>query len=365
MSPLRILLASSERGWYGGERQLRLLATGLRDRGHECALVARADGETSGRLGQEGFEILPLPGGGNSPAGWWSARRIIRRRAPDVIHANDPRALTGALMASVGLQVGARIASRRVSFPVRSPLAYRLLADRVICVSDAVRDRCESSGLAPDALRVVPDGVDCVALDAGRPVLPDEGLDLAPGAKLVLCVASLVPCKGHSVLLDALVRLANCDPPVVLAIVGAGPQESELLARAQALGLTRRVRFLGYREDVPDLLASADLFVMPSLEEGLGSALLEAACAGVPIVATNVGGIPEAVGPDGAEGLVQPGNSEALAEAILVKLANPESAARNAAAVRERARLRYSVEAMLDGTLAVYREILPVRRGPR
>lgn len=122
---LRVLLASAQRGWYGGEGQARLLALGLRARGHEVHLLARRGEAFAQRMAEEGFPVIELANGGRSPHGILQARRAIRRLRPDVIHANDSHALTCLLLASFGLRVPARIASRRVTYPIRSPFHFR------------------------------------------------------------------------------------------------------------------------------------------------------------------------------------------------------------------------------------------------
>jgi glycosyltransferase involved in cell wall biosynthesis len=145
----------------------------------------------------------------------------------------------------------------------------------------------------------------------------------------------------------------------VLLVVGGDPfgdGEARLKAKAQELGVADRTRFLGIRHDVPDLLGAADLFVLPSLWEGLGLVFLEAMAVSLPTVATNVSAIPEVV-PDGQGGwLVPPGDAEALARAIAAALADPAERARRGAAGRTLLLQRFTLPRMIDEVLAVYEE---------
>ena len=162
MSPaaFTVALVSTQRNWHGGEEQARLLAVGLRRRGHRIGIIARRDGLLAQRMAAEGFEVLPFSGGGRSLRALWQIRGHLRRIGPDVLHYNDSHAMTGAGLAAFGLPVAARIAARRVDFPLRSPKPYRWFCDRVVCVSRAVAAVCENGGIPAAMLRVVHDGVD-------------------------------------------------------------------------------------------------------------------------------------------------------------------------------------------------------------
>ena len=174
----------------------------------------------------------------------------------------------------------------------------------------------------------------------------------------------LDPVKGHTYLLDAFAVLAPRFPDLHLALVGDGELLPELRCRAQQSGLTDRVLFLEWREDVPDLLLAFDLFVFPSLSEGMGRGLVEAMAAGLPIVATRVCSIPEVLAEGEAGCLVEPGSALALARGIETLLLDPELRSRLAKAARERAK-GYSVEIMLQKIEAVYQGLLESGNGIR
>ena len=309
----------------------------------------------------DGFEVFPFTGGGRSPLALCQLRRHLRRIKPDVLHYNDSHAMTGAGLAAWGLHVPARIAARRVDFPLRSPRPYRWFSDRVVCVSRAVAQVCEAGGIAPEMLRVVHDGVDPARVRSGDRQRGRRSLALTDDQVLLLTVAKLTDHKGHRFLLDALPAVIQKVPNVVVALAGDGELRGSLQQQAQRLGIQSHVRFLGYRDDVPDLIHAADVFVLPSHMEGLCSTLIDVMLAARTIVTTTAGGIPDLVGCDepGAEPVAwtaPPRDSMKLAEAILRALASSDECA----AMRQRARLRaeqlFTANHMVEATLAVYRE---------
>jgi glycosyltransferase involved in cell wall biosynthesis len=173
-------------------------------------------------------------------------------------------------------------------------------------------------------------------------------------------VGNLIERKGHAVLLHALAAIGGrgTHVPWRLAIAGEGVERPRLEALTREYGLTDRVRLLGARNDIPDLQAGADVFVMPSLWEGLPLAVLEAMVAGKPIVASRTSGIPEAI-EDGRQGvLVPPGDVQALADALWRLMNEPELRASLGRAALERARSRFTIAAMVDQYERLYRQYL-------
>jgi len=360
---LTVAFFSSARAYGGGEEQLRLLAAGLCRRGAAAVVFARKDGSLAGRMQAEGFEVIPLPGRGLGPQALWRTRQHLRRLRPEVVHYNDSHAMSGGGLAALGLTVPVRIAARRTVFPLRSALRYRLLADRVICVSQAAAEVCRAGGLPPGMLRVVHDGVDVARVASGNRRRGRDALGIADGQVLLLCVAQLTDCKGHRYLLDALPEVVGRHPEVIAVLAGDGELRGPLEVQATSLGIDRQVRFVGYRNDVPDLIQAADLFVLPSHTEALGSSLIDAMLAGRPIVTTTAGGIPELTGsgdrPD--ERLawtVPPRDARALAGAILAALDSPRERQDGPDRARQRAEQLFTADRMVEATLQVYRELL-------
>ncbi len=262
-------------------------------------------------------------------------RRALRRVRPEVLHYNDSHAIAAAGVAALGLHVPARIAARRVDFPLRSPRLYRCFCDCVVCVSQAVRRVCRESGLSDAVLRVVHDGVDPARVASGDRRRGRQSLGLADDRILLLTVAKLTDHKGHRFLLEALPEVIRQFPNAIVALAGDGELRETLERQAEQLGVQSHVRFLGFRNDVYDLIQAADLFVLPSHMEGLCSTLIDVMLAERTIVTTTAGGIPDLVAADGRGGaavawMVPPRDPKALAAAILRALASSQEVCANA-----------------------------------
>jgi L-malate glycosyltransferase len=362
-SNLTVALVSTQRRWHGGEEQARLLLDGLRRRGCRCVVLARRDGAFADRMKQEGFEVVAFMGGGRNPLAFWQIRRALRGIRPDVLHYNDSHAIVAAGVATLGVYLPARIAARRVDFPLRSPRPYRLFCDRVICVSRAVQHVCRQGGLPESMLRVVHDGVDPARVASGDRRRGRQSLGLADDQILLLTVAKLTDHKGHRFLLEALPEVIRRLPNAVVALAGDGELRESLEHQAEQLGVQSHLRFLGFRNDVYDLIQAADLFVLPSHMEGLCSTLIDVMLAERTIVATTAGGIPDLVGGDEPGNnpvawTVPPRDPAALGEAILRALATPQECVKMQKLARRRADERFTADSMVEATLAVYREIL-------
>jgi glycosyltransferase involved in cell wall biosynthesis len=200
----------------------------------------------------------------------------------------------------------------------------------------------------------VPNGVSPPIGDRAR---ARAALGLAPEERFILAVGNLYPVKGHRVLVEAAGLLANTPdlPQWRVAIAGRGDEEAPLRSRIEALGLQERFMLLGLRNDIGDLLAAADLWVMPSLSEGLPMALLEAMFAGLPIVSSRVGGIP-AVIQDRSNGLLVDSDSpDRLAESLTLLLKNIQLARFLGQQARLTASDGYSLETMARRYLAIYK----------
>lgn len=175
-------------------------------------------------------------------------------------------------------------------------------------------------------------------------------------------MARLDDQKGHRHLIDAIATLAKGRPNLVTLLAGEGPLVGSLRAQCASLGLTDRVRFLGYRRDVPELLEAADVVVLPSLYEGLPLVAIEALAAGRPMVATEIDGTPEVVIHERTRLLVPPANPFALAAAIERLLDNPELASRLASDGRKFVRENFAVQRQIEQTAALYSELIGLGR---
>ena len=234
--------------------------------------------------------------------------------------------------------------------------------DLIICVSAGVRDSFTASGVPVDKLRVVRNGIPPHA--GGSAARARQRLGLDDAARIVLTTGRMIDVKGHHYLLGAVPAVLEQMPDAVFVWVGGGPLEAELRERVQTLGLEDSVCFAGERNDVPDLMAAADLLVLPSLVEGLPLVVLEAMASGLPVVGTCVTGTSEAV-VDGVTGrLVPPGrltgpsDASGIVAAITQVLEDPVRAAQWGAAGRAMVERDFNAARMAAETAKVYQELL-------
>jgi glycosyltransferase involved in cell wall biosynthesis len=262
------------------------------------------------------------------------------------------------------------VVSRRVDFAVAShPLSrlkYRLAVDRYLCISRGVMEVMRRAGVAESRLALVPSGVelpDRAALAHGARDLRAL-IDVPSATAVVGTVAALAPHKNHADLLRAAARVRALRPDVHFVWVGEGECRAGLERERDRLGLEATVHLLGFRDDALALLAQFTLFALASYLEGLCTSLIDAQALGVPIVATDVGGIPDVVA-DGRTGRLVPARDPtALASAILEALAGPERARAWADAAR-RSVVAFGAERMVERTLQVYDEVLRERAARR
>jgi glycosyltransferase involved in cell wall biosynthesis len=349
---------------YGGARQVLYLLEGLRAAGIDGALACAAGSEVEGAARAQGEHVHALAMRGDlDPTLWWRLARLVRAEAPDLVHLHSRRGadVQGGLAARLA-RVPA-VLSRRVDHPP-SRLAARWqfpLYARVIAISEEIRRVLLAAGVPAERVACVPSAVDAGRYEAaGARARLEAACGIASGAAVIGVAAQLIERKGHRYLLRALPAVLREVPQARAIFFGRGPLEAALRAEAAALGLGDRVLAAGFRPDLPALLGGIDVLAHPATAEGLGVALLEAAAARRPIVASAVGGIPEIVR-DGDTGLlVPPGDVPALARALVRVLTDAPLAAHLGAAARARVLARHSVAAMTAGNLAVYRDLAPL-----
>jgi len=346
----------------GGEMSLLDLLRGLDRRRWATALVVPEEGAVASGARALGLpvHVVPLPTlrhpGPRIVRSVGALARLARATNAALIHANGSRAMAYAGLAG-------RPAGRPVIWHVRiaesdGPLDRALcaLATEVIAISRAVARRF---AWAPKKVRLIPNGID---LGRFTPRAASASLRAAlgvpPSVPIVASVGRFVEVKGYRYLLEAAARIERARAGVHWILVGDGELRGELEAQARGLGLESRVHFTGWRDDVADVLALADLLVLPSESEGFGRVLVEAMAMGRAIVATAVGGVPDIVLPGETGLLVAPANPVALADAVRALLDDPERGARLGAAGRARAESSFSLGAHVDGVERVYDEVL-------
>lgn len=290
--------------------------------------------------------------------------RWCRREQIAVVQTCDLYAnilgLPGAALARVPVRIG----SRRELNPDKTPGQIRLqrqayrAATKVVANSSAARRMLEAEGLATASIAVIPNGVQI-------PAGPGRGDRSATGRRrTIVTVANLRAEKSHETLIDAAAVLRADFPDLQVWIVGDGPRRTELERRVRDQGLQSTVQFLGHREDVPDLLAAADLFVLPSRSEAFPNGAIEAMAAGLPVVASAVGGLLDLIEHGRTGLLVEPGNSMALAAALRGLIEDEATAARLGRAARDEIAAHYSFDRMVRAFEDLYVASLPARAVP-
>jgi glycosyltransferase involved in cell wall biosynthesis len=308
--------------------------------------------------------VPPLPLGLTGARRVPALARLLRRERPDVFHAHmsSPVACKWALAAAVLARVPAVLGTVQVGQyepPSRSASwQLRLLArgvDRYLAVSrDIATELVERLGWPAEKIEVVYNAVDAERFAVAAPPGLRQQLGGNKTRSLVLTAARLDAQKGHPVLLEAAIQV----PDAVFVLAGDGPERQNLEELAGRLGVADRVRFLGRRGDVPNLLAACDVFALPSLYEGSSLAVLEAMAAGKALVSSAIGGTDELI-EDGRSGLlVPPGDPEALAGALRRLLADRELRASLAGRARERVERDLTRERMAERVEATYRQLL-------
>ena len=361
------------RGFGGAEQALVHLIAGLDRKAWQPVLIYHPSPgvepliEMARQLEAALWPVPPMPDGRIGAARVPGFARDLWRRRPAVFHAHLvwPLACKFGLMAAIAARVPAIVATEQlfVDFHLDRSiyLQQRLVAagvGRYLPVShDLARRLCDRLHFPARKLQVVHNGIPLAAFD--RPASPELRACLAgeSGRPIVLTVARLDAQKGVGYLLEA-VALA---PEAQFVLAGEGPERAALEAQAAALGIAERVTFLGFRTDIADLIAVCDLFVLPSLFEGLPLSVLEAMAAGRPVIATAIGGTDEAITSGETGLLVPPADPAALAGAIRALLADPPLAGRLAQAGRARAEAQFSAERMVREVTQVYRELLGLR----
>lgn len=360
-----IALMLESDGPGGAEWLLLRLAEELRGRGHRIVPVGPVRG--SGWLGQKfkdhGFE--PRTFGLRKPVDWrcaWNLTGMLREAQVDAVHSHEfTMAVYGAVAARLLRvpHVTTMHGNQKMTAAWRRRVALRWSfrnSRAVTAVSHATASQVERDlGLASGTIEVIHNGVPRVSGDP-EPIVRELGI--SADEVVVLAVGNLDRRKGHIVLLQALHGLQDALAPrrwrLVIAAGRGGPERESLEAFADQHGCRDRLTILGQRDDVPNLMAAADVFAMPSLWEGLPLALLEAMIAGKAIVASATAGIPEAITSEEHGILTPPGDVPALTKALLRLLADEDYRTGMAARAGARGLERFTVEAMADGYERLY-----------
>ena len=368
--------------WAGAEVQVATAASYLAERPDmELSAVLLNEGPLARELRRLGVPVTVIDEQqNNSIRILISLTRLLRNHPVGVVHTHRYKeTVLGAIAARIA---GVRGLIRTVHGPgepmrgwalakfrayeALDKLTLRCFADRIVAVSRRMAESLEQSGYKPGTVVPVHNGVDLGRVRPTRArdhVRLELGID--PGMTLIGAVGRLSPVKGHDHFLRAATLVLQKEHRARFLIVGDGPLRSELAVRSRQLGIDRACLFVGTRPDVYDLVSAMDIFVLPSLDEGIPMALLEAMALGVPVVATAVGGVPEIVAHRATGLLVRSRDEQALAEACLELALNPGWARTLGARARRMVEEAFSHEQNGLALVNAYRAITVARPSPR
>lgn len=345
----------------GAEILVRSMALQLRALGHQVDVISLFPLSMHGEAAELSFEVSfrkVLENQGvrthivaRSDASMWersvALSGLIRELGPSIVHTHLARALLLLLPTWWRRRIIVHTHHNiNFSFPTRLFSIFNRIVSRYVAISDICSRALQKAGATQ------------IKLIANGAVLPHgSARALGRGPHRLISVGRLTPQKSFETMIEAVAILNKDSPRVLLDIVGDGPERERLERVCKASDLGKAVRFLGTQEDVPRLLAKAELYVNSSNFEGLSISLLEAIGSGLPVVATAVGGTPEIVGPEGNGELVSPGDSEALAEAIGRIISEPAIYARMSRGALCASK-PFTIEGCVDRHLELYRELL-------
>lgn len=377
MKKLRILHVIGG-GEYGGAEQhiLNLLSAFPKEK-VEAQVVCFYDSAFAEQLRNAGIPVITLTRYGRFDLRLLSGlRRAFFDYKPDIIHSHGVKANFFSRLAARGIcKVILTTVHSYLRYDYLHPLAYfivsvmerttRIWNDHYIAVSGALGEILQKQGIPAKSISVIYNGIDIAPFrktevwDEDRARLHAEW-GIAADEYVYGSVARLVPVKGLSYLLEAFSRISKEEEPgkkLRLVLVGDGPEREPLQEKARSLGVEQQVTFAGFRRDIPACLHAFDAFVHSSIYEGLGYTIIEAMAAGIPVVATNVGGVKEFVKPGSTGLLVEPANEALLADAMKTIAASPERCRQMTKEALALVENTFTIEQMSEQTLALYHQL--------
>ena len=361
--PLKILHVETGMNLYGGALQVHYLLRGLAyQEGVRNVLVCPKGSAIAKAAVDHTAALYKVPMAGDLDLLFVPRlTAIVKKEKPDIIHLHSRRGAD--IMGGIAARLTGTpcVLTRRVDNPenrVWARFKYRLY-DRIITISDGIREVLKNAGMPADRIICVHSAVDTghYMKPCDRPWFLKE-FDLTEDIITCGVAAQFIERKGHRYLFKAIPEILAAEPDTRFLLFGKGHFETKLRKMCMHLGIMDKVIFAGFREDLDRILCCLDLLIHPALTEGLGVSLLQAAAAGVPIVGTRVGGIPEIVR-DGVNGyLIPPGDAPSLADAATRVILDRDLARKMGDAGRGIAKEHFSIDSMVEGNLGVYWEVM-------
>ncbi len=361
---MKIMHIETEKNWRGGQQQAYYLIKGLQDSGVDVCMACPEDSVTLQRMMRENIDTLPIRY--LSEIDFVSALKIAgfaRKHKYQIVHAHSAHALSLGLMVKIFYPSVKLVASRRVDFHINQRLFARYkyqnnLLDKIICISGKIHSVLLEDGISGDKLVTIHSGIDTnkKEIDVDRAELMDKW-NIPDKALMVCTVAAFAGHKDYPTLIRAAKIVCEQNPEVYFLAIGDGSLFEEMAEQVRKNNLSDRFILCGFVPDVHNFLAAADIFVLSSKKEGLGTSVLDAQVYGLPVIATNAGGIPEMI-ENGINGIIVPTqNPQVLAEAIS-NLSTDEQKRKELSDNASRIVKRFDISVTLHKHLNLYQSLL-------
>lgn len=361
---LNILHIDTETEWRGGQQQVAYLFQGLLDKKINTSLVCQPSSQLADFCRAEDLHFYPVRMRGELDLlAAFKIARIAKRDNFNILHLHSAHAISVGLLTKLFFLESKLVGVRRVDFPIRKHILSRLkyksrLMDRIVCISHGIRNVLIEDGVPSERIAMIRSGVDINKFNnASGKVNIRKRFTIPDNHILIGTVAAMVGHKDYPTLLHAASLVIRQVPEVTFLAVGHGPDSKIIKNLSGQLQLGDKFIFAGFQPDVGPFLKSFEIFVMASKLEGLGTSILDAQSVGLPVIATQTGGIPEIVKHNQSGLLVPPQDPEAMANAI-IELINDQSK-RIALGTKAKENVRsYSIANTIEETLQLYEELL-------
>jgi glycosyltransferase involved in cell wall biosynthesis len=356
-----ILHTESSKGWGGQENRTLQESIGIRKLGARVLILCQPDSMLYEQAMTEGTEVRTCKM--RKSYDFSAIKYILKLINTENINVINTHSGKDSFLAGIAGRISRRrpivVRTRHLALPITSRVTYSMLPHIVVTVSAYVRQYLIKEGISPENVVAIPTGINLSKFnpESATDNLRDQ-LGLKEDIPIVGTIAILRIKKGHRVLLEAIPLISKEIPEAVFIFAGEGPQKRNILNRINSLNLSNKVFLLGMRRDVSNILKSIDLFVLPTLQEALGTSFLEAMAMEKPVVGTNVGGVGEVI-KNGVNGyLVEPNNPATLSEAVIKILRNKKRARMMGIEGRKIVEQNFTVEKMCERMYELYSSLV-------
>ncbi|WP_353684117.1 glycosyltransferase family 4 protein [Thermodesulfovibrio sp. 3907-1M] len=354
---LKILHTEASPGWGGQENRILNEALGIQRLGAKVYILSQPESRLAEKAEEAGIEVFtyPMQKSYDFKAIYYTAR-LINKLNIDVVNTHSGKdSYIAGFAGKLSKKRALIVRTRHLALPITSTFSYKYLADIIVTVSKYVREYLISKGINPEKVFAVPTGIDIEKFNPDRVKASlREELGLSENIPLIGTISVLRKKKGHHILIEAIPNVLKKFPQAVFIFAGDGPQRKNIEDKIKQHGLSQNVIMLGHRDDIPQILKSIDIFVLPTLQEALGTSFIEAMAMGKPVIGSDVDGVREVID-DGVNGYLVPcENSLALAERIIELLNNRQKARDFGVQGRKKVENKYTIKKMCNGMLEVY-----------